>query len=81
MPTSIAYEKRKTKYAWSQFYTKVDEINYLWGAIDTLNLSQKQELRLWLELSPCYETAILFACKIWERHRLRALFSAWRKSV
>jgi len=80
MPTSITYEKRKTRYAWSQFYIKCSEIDYLWGVIDTLNLSEKQELRFWLELSPVQDTAIIWACKIWKRHRLRTLFSAWKKS-
>ncbi len=82
MPTRLTYEERKAKFAWHQFYKKCDEMSGLWDMIDKLNLSKKQEMRMWLELdSQGYSAAIIYAYHIIKKQRLRTLFNAWKGVV
>ncbi len=82
MPTRLTYEEKKTKFAWHQFYKKCEEVRGLWEIIDKLNLSKKQEMRMWLELdSQGYSVAIIYAIKMINKHRLRTLFNAWKGVV
>jgi len=75
---SLKYEKKKTKYAWSQFYTKCDEVNGLWGMIDTLHLTPKQTLRMYLQLNELgYASAPLFVNSCIKKYRLMVAFRAW----
>mgnify|MGYP003650596205 CR=1 FL=1 len=75
MPT---YQQKQTKYAWSQFYTKCDECSGLLDVFDKLNLTDKQKLRMYIELwEQGYMVADLWALKVINRHRLKTLFKSW----
>ena len=78
----LTYEQRKTKYAWHQFYKKCDEICELWDMIDKLHLSDKQEMRMWLDLhTKGHPAAIVFAGLVIKKHRHRTIFNQWKVAV
>ena len=75
MPT---YQQKQTKYAWSQFYTKCDEVTGLLEVFDKLNLTDKQKIRMYLELyEQGYILADQWALKIIKRNHLKKLFNSW----
>ena len=79
MPT---YQQKQTKYAWSQFYTKCDECIGLLEVFDKLNLTDKQKIRMYLELhQQGYIIAESWALKLIKRQHLKTLLSGWSSVV
>ena len=77
-----SYQKKQTKYAWAQFYNKCDECIGLLEVFDKLNLTDKQKIRMYLELhQQGYILANSWALKLIKRHRLKTLWSCWSTVV
>ena len=81
MPKSAERLDKERAYAWSQFYEKEEELRQTHIIIDTLNLSEKQLLRLYLgyeKLYPIFATCSINICR---KFHMKKLFNSWKQTL
>ncbi len=81
MPKSLARLDKERAYAWSQFYQKQEELIQTHIIIDTLNLSEKQLLRLYLGYEKLYPQFEIFPLGICRKFHMKKLFNSWKQTL